>query len=82
MEIEYLNSILYLQYNTIDEEAHSHPVCEGFLFLQTFNRFHYLKFCLYLAFIYTCLRIQGYRTKSVLNYVIRNQQVINEWDRK
>ena len=31
MEIEYLNSILYLQYNTIAEEAHSHPVCEGFL---------------------------------------------------
>ena len=30
MEIEYLNSILYLQYNTIAEEAHSHPVCEGF----------------------------------------------------
>ena len=29
MEIEYLNSILYLQYNTIAEEAHSHPVCEG-----------------------------------------------------
>ena len=33
MEIEYLNSILYLQYNTIAEEAHSHPVCEGFFFL-------------------------------------------------
>ena len=33
MEIEYLNSILYLQYNTIAEEAHSHPVCEGFLLL-------------------------------------------------
>ena len=31
MEIHYLNSILYLQYNTIAEEAHSHPVCEGFL---------------------------------------------------
>ena len=30
MEIEYLNSILYLQYNTIAEEAHSHPVCEVF----------------------------------------------------
>ena len=30
MEIEHLNSILYLQYNTIAEEAHSHPVCEGF----------------------------------------------------
>ena len=43
--MEYLNSILnislYLQYNTIEglmrpkicqpEEAHSHPVCEGFL---------------------------------------------------
>ena len=25
MEIENLNSILYLQYNTIAEEAHSHP---------------------------------------------------------
>ena len=33
MEIEYLNSILYLQYNTIAEEAHSHPVCEGFFFV-------------------------------------------------
>ena len=31
MEIEYLNYTLYLQYNTIAEEAHSHPVCEGFL---------------------------------------------------
>ena len=31
MEIGYLNSILYIQYNTIAEEAHSHPVCEGFL---------------------------------------------------
>ena len=31
MEIEYLTSILYLQYNTIAEEAHYHPVCEGFL---------------------------------------------------
>ena len=30
MEIGYLNYILYLQYNTITEEAHSHPVCEGF----------------------------------------------------
>ena len=38
MEIEYLNSILYLQYNTIAEEAHSHPVCEGFLDLI----FHFL----------------------------------------
>ena len=33
MEIEYLNSILYLQYNTIAEEAHSHPVCEGFFII-------------------------------------------------
>ena len=33
MEIEYLNSILYLQYNTIAEEAHSHPVCEFFLLI-------------------------------------------------
>ena len=31
MEIEYLNYILYLQYNTIAEEAHSQPVCEGFI---------------------------------------------------
>ena len=30
MESGYLNSSLYLQYNTIAEEAHSHPVCEGF----------------------------------------------------
>ena len=30
MEIEFFNYILYLQYNTIAEEAHSHPVCEGF----------------------------------------------------
>ena len=30
MEIGYLNSSLYLQYITIAEEAHSHPVCEGF----------------------------------------------------
>ena len=36
MEIESLNSILYLQYNTIAEEAHSHPVCEGF-FSNTFR---------------------------------------------
>ena len=34
MEIEYLNSILYLQYNTIAEEAHSHPVCEVFLYMK------------------------------------------------
>ena len=32
MEIEYLNFILYLQYNIIAEEAHSHPVCEVFLY--------------------------------------------------
>ena len=31
MEIEYFNSILYLQYDTIAEKAHSHPVCEVFL---------------------------------------------------
>ena len=36
MEIEYLNSILYLQYNTIAEEAHSHPVCE--CFFEGYNR--------------------------------------------
>ena len=30
MEIESLNSILYLQYNTIAEEAHSYPVCGVF----------------------------------------------------
>ena len=30
MEMEYLNSILYLQYNTIAEKAHSHSVCEFF----------------------------------------------------
>ena len=33
MEIEYLNSILYLQYNTIAEEAHSYPVCKVFFLL-------------------------------------------------
>ena len=37
MEIEYLNSILYLQYNTIAEEAHSHPVCEGFFVVVRLN---------------------------------------------
>ena len=40
MEMEYLNSILYLQYNTIAEKAHSHPVCEGFLKLQLFLEMH------------------------------------------
>ena len=39
MEIGYLNSILYLQYNTIAEEAHSHPVCEVF-FLYSFRNFY------------------------------------------
>ena len=42
MEIEYLNSILYLQYNTIAEEAHSHPVCEGFFY---FTVGFTIKFC-------------------------------------
>ena len=50
MEIEYLISILYLQYNTIAEEAHSHPVCEGFLliclpiFVNNNNKYSYSKF--------------------------------------
>ena len=35
MEIEYLNSILYLQYNAIAEEAHSHPVCEVFCLFES-----------------------------------------------
>ena len=43
MEIEYLNSILYLQYNTIAEEAHSHPVCEGFFFFLKTNAFQIAK---------------------------------------
>ena len=39
MEIEYLNYILYLQYNTIAEEAHSHPVCEVFFCLKVRNEY-------------------------------------------